>query len=150
MPVENTTDNTLRVLDLVDRSDIPVFPGLAHAIARRGVPGPRHFKQGTKADMHGLSLPLPQARTSARSTSAVGYLLETLRSTTEQLTLVAVGPQSNIATAVAIDPSIRDAVGELVIMGGAYAHGNVTASAEFNVWADPRRHTWSSRPSSAT
>ncbi|MEJ3746843.1 nucleoside hydrolase [Actinomycetes bacterium KLBMP 9797] len=137
VPVENTTDNTLRVLDFVDRSDIPVFPGLAHPIARRGFPGQRHFRQGTKGDMHGLSLPLPAARTAARSTSAVEYLLDTLRSTTEQLTLVAVGPHSNIATAVAIDPSIRDAVGELVIMGGAHAYGNVTASAEFNVWADP-------------
>jgi inosine-uridine nucleoside N-ribohydrolase len=137
VPVENTTDNTLRVLDLIDRSDIPVFPGLAHPIARRGFPGQRHFERGTKADMHGLSLPLPEARTGARPTSAVEYLLETLRATTEQLTLVAVGPQSNIATAVAIDPSIKDAVGELVIMGGAHAAGNVTASAEFNIWADP-------------
>lgn len=137
VPVENTTDNTLRVLDLVDRSDIPVFPGLAHPIARREFPGHRHFIPGTKGDMHGLSLPLPEPRTAAQSTSAVEYLVETLRTTTEQLTLVAVGPQSNIATAIAIDPSIRDAVGELVVMGGAHAYGNVTASAEFNVWADP-------------
>ncbi|TDB73191.1 nucleoside hydrolase [Micromonospora sp. KC723] len=137
VPVENTTDNTLRVLDLINRSDIPVFPGLAHPIARRGFPGQRHFTPGTKGDMHGISLPLPEARTAAQSTSAVEYLLETLRRTTEQLTLVAVGPLSNIATAATIDPSIRDAVDDLVVMGGAHAHGNVTASAEFNVWADP-------------
>lgn len=137
VPVENTTDNTLRVLDLAGRSDIPVFPGLAHPIARRGFPGQRHFRPGTKGDMHGRSLPLPEAHTGARSTSAVEYLVQTLRSTTEQLTLVAVGPLSNIATALAIDPSLRDAVGELVVMGGAHAYGNVTASAEFNIWADP-------------
>ncbi len=137
VPVENTTDNTLRVLDLIDRSDIPVFPGLAHPIARRGFPGQRHFERGTQGDMHGISLPLPEARTAARTTSAVEYLVETLRSTTEQLTLVAVGPLSNVATAVAVDPSIRDAVDDLVVMGGAHAYGNVTASAEFNVWADP-------------
>ena len=87
--------------------------------------------------MHGTSLPLPPARTAAQTTGAVEYLVETLRSTTEQLTLVPVGPLSNIATAVAVDPSIRDAVDDLVIMGGAHAYGNVTASAEFNVWADP-------------
>jgi purine nucleosidase/ribosylpyrimidine nucleosidase len=137
VPVEHTTDNTLRVLDLVGRGDIPVFPGLAHPIARRGFPGQRHFAQGTKGDMHGIALPLPEARTAARSTSAVEYLVETLRSTTEQLTVVPVGPLSNIATAIAIDPSIRDAVDDLVVMGGAHAYGNVTPSAEFNVWADP-------------
>jgi inosine-uridine nucleoside N-ribohydrolase len=137
VPVENTTDNTLRVLDLVGRPDIPVFPGLAHPIARRGFPGPRHFQQGSKGDMHGLALPLPEARTAAQPTSAVEYLVETLRATTEPLTLVAVGPQSNVATALAVAPAIRESVDELVVMGGAHAYGNVTASAEFNIWADP-------------
>jgi inosine-uridine nucleoside N-ribohydrolase len=137
VPVENTTDNTLRVLDLIDRSDVPVFAGLAHPIARRGSPRQRRFAPGAKEDMHGISLPLPEARTAAQSTSAVEFLVETLRSTTEQVTLVPVGPLSNVATAVAVDPSIRDAVDDLVVMGGAHASGNMTASAEFNVWTDP-------------
>lgn len=136
-PVANTTDNTLRVLDLIGRSDIPVFPGLAHPIARRTFPGRLHFKQGTENDMHGTVLPLPEARSVAQATGAVEYLVETLRSTTEQLTVVPVGPLSNIATALAIDPSIRDSVDDLVIMGGAHAYGNVTPSAEFNIWVDP-------------
>jgi inosine-uridine nucleoside N-ribohydrolase len=137
VPVVNTTDNTLRVLDVIGRSDIPVFPGLAHPIARRGFPGQLHFAKDTTKDMHGIALPLPEAHSTAQSVGAVEYLVETLRSTTSPLTLVPVGPLSNIATALAIDPSIRDAVDELVIMGGAHAYGNVTASAEFNVWADP-------------
>jgi inosine-uridine nucleoside N-ribohydrolase len=137
VPVANTTDNTLRVLDVIGRSDIPVFPGLAHPIARRTFPGRLHFMQDTENDMHGSVLPLPTASTAAQATGAVEYLVETLRSTTEQLTLVPVGPLSNIATALAIDPSIRDSVDELVIMGGAHAYGNITPSAEFNIWVDP-------------
>ncbi|QFU93030.1 nucleoside hydrolase [Amycolatopsis sp. YIM 10] len=133
----HTTDNTLRVLDVIGRSDVPVHPGLAHPIARRGFPGQKHYERDTDRDMHGTSLPLPEARSKARDVTAVEYLLETLRSATSQLTLVPVGPLSNIATVLAIDPSVVDAVDELVVMGGAHAYGNVTPSAEFNVWADP-------------
>jgi hypothetical protein len=131
VPVAGTTDNTLRVLDVIGRSDIPVYPGLAHPIARRGFPGRLHFGKDTVNDMHGIALPLPEAHSTAQPVSAVEYLVETLRATTSPMTLVAVGPLSNIATALAVDPSIRDAVDELVIMGGAHAYGNITASAEF-------------------
>jgi len=135
-PLATTTDNTLRVLDHIG-SDVPVYAGLAGPIARRGLPGPLHFQQGSENDMHGGPLPLPQATSTAQPVGAVEFLVETLRSTTEQITLVPVGPLSNIATALAIDPSIRDAVAQVVIMGGAHDYGNVTPSAEFNIWIDP-------------
>ncbi|TCO53762.1 nucleoside hydrolase [Actinocrispum wychmicini] len=137
VPLAATTDNTLRVLDHIGRADIPVYPGLAGPIARHGFPGRLHFAQGTKNDMHGGALPLPAATSSAQPTGAVEFLVETLRSTSDPVTLVAVGPLSNVATALAIDPSIVDAVAQVVIMGGAHAYGNVTASAEFNIWVDP-------------
>ncbi|NIH80998.1 nucleoside hydrolase [Amycolatopsis viridis] len=137
VPLAATTDNTLRVLDAIGRPDIPVHPGLAHPVARRGFPGPRHFEAGSARDMHGTSLPLPAPRTAARAESAVEFLLHTLRTTTEPVTLVPVGPLSTIATVLAADPSVRDALAEVVIMGGAHHYGNVTPSAEFNFWADP-------------
>jgi inosine-uridine nucleoside N-ribohydrolase len=65
------------------------------------------------------------------------YLIETLRATTEPLTLIPTGPLSNIAAMLALDPALTDAVDEIVIMGGGHAVTNVTASAEFNIWADP-------------
>ena len=132
-----TTDNTLRVLDAIGRPEIAVYRGLAHPIARRGFPGRTHFERDSDRDMHGTSLPLPAPRTAAREESAVEFLLHTLRTTTEPVTLVPVGPLSTIATVLAADPSVREAVDEVVIMGGAHAYGNVTPSAEFNVWADP-------------
>ncbi|WP_435070151.1 nucleoside hydrolase [Amycolatopsis thermoflava] len=137
VPLSATTANTLRVLDAIGRPDIPVHPGLAHPIARRGFPGQTHFERDSERDMHGSALPLPAPVTAARDESAVEFLLHTLRDTTEPVTLVPVGPLSNIATVLAADPGVRDAVDEIVIMGGAHAYGNVTPSAEFNIWTDP-------------
>ncbi|MFI7639693.1 nucleoside hydrolase [Nonomuraea sp. NPDC049400] len=137
VPLENTTDNTLRVLDWIGSSHIPVFAGLSRPITRLGFPSGKHFERDSGDDPHGSALPLPPARSARRDTGAVEFLVETLRATTEQITLVPVGPLSNIATVLAIDPSLTEAVDELVVMGGGHAVTNVTASAEFNIWADP-------------
>jgi purine nucleosidase/ribosylpyrimidine nucleosidase len=137
LPIENTTDNTLRVLDWIGRPDVPVYRGLSQPIARRGRLAEIHAARDSPHDGHGNSLPIPPTELAQQQVWAVEYLVETLRSTTEQLTLVAVGPLSNIATALAIVPSLVEAVEELVVMGGSHAIGNVTASAEFNIWVDP-------------
>lgn len=135
--LEHTTDNTLRVLDWIGRPDIPVYPGLPRPLVRHGFPGERHFARGGAGDPHGTELPLPPPVTAAQETGAVEFLLHTLRTATEPVTLVAVGPLSNLGAALAIDPSLTEAVEELVVMGGGHEVSNVTASAEFNVWADP-------------
>jgi len=137
LPIEYTTDNTLRVLDWIGRPDVPVYRGLSQPIARRGRLAEIHAARDSPQDGHGNSLPIPPTELAQQQVGAVEYLVETLRSTTEQLTLVAVGPLSNIATALAIVPSLVEAVEELVVMGGNHAIGNVTASAEFNIWVDP-------------
>ncbi|PSK93763.1 purine nucleosidase/ribosylpyrimidine nucleosidase [Murinocardiopsis flavida] len=137
VPLENTMDNTLRVLDWIGRSEVPVFAGLPRPIVRAGFPSARHFERDSDDDPHGSTLPIPPARSTSRAGGAVEFLVETLRATTQPLTLVPVGPLSNIATVLAIDPSLTEAVDEVVVMGGGHAEANVTASAEFNVWADP-------------
>ena len=137
LPIEYTTDNTLRVLDWIGRPDVPVYRGLSQPIARRGRLAEIHAARDSPQDGHGNSLPIPPTELAQQQVGAVEYLVETLRSTSEQLTLVAVGPLSNIATALAIVPSLVEAVQELVVMGGSHAIGNVTASAEFNIWVDP-------------
>jgi inosine-uridine nucleoside N-ribohydrolase len=137
LPVENTTDNTLRVLDWIGRADIPVHPGLSRPIARPGRLDSIHARRDLPGDVHGSTLPLPATDVAHHDVGAVEYLVETLRSTIEQLTVVAVGPLSNVATALAITPTLVDAVDELVVMGGGHAIANTTASAEFNVWVDP-------------
>ncbi|KQX69402.1 nucleoside hydrolase [Angustibacter sp. Root456] len=137
VPVQHCTDNSLRVLDFIGRSDVPVHEGLSRPIVRLDFPRPKRYERDSEQDMHGTKLPLPDPTSSKHDTGAVEYLVETLRATTSQITLVPVGPLSNIAAALAIDPKITEAVDEVVIMGGGHDVGNETASAEFNIWADP-------------
>jgi inosine-uridine nucleoside N-ribohydrolase len=137
VPVENTTDNTLRVLDFIGRSDVPVHRGMSRPIVRLDFPGEKDYGSGSESDMHGLELAIPPATSRASDVGAIEFLVETLRATTEQIALVPVGPLSNIAAALAIEPRLSDAVQEVVIMGGGHDVGNTTPSAEFNIWADP-------------
>jgi inosine-uridine nucleoside N-ribohydrolase len=137
VPVHNCTDNSLRVLDFVGRSEVPVYEGLSRPLVRLDFPTPKSFGRDSAEDMHGTELPIPPPRSVKQETGAVEFLVETLRTTTEQITLVPVGPLSNVAAALALEPRIAEAVHEVVIMGGGHAFGNETASAEFNIWADP-------------
>lgn len=126
--VEHTTDNALRVLDLVGRTDVPVLHGSA---------GPLRAAPDAAARARHLPphLPLPPTQRTA-SGDAVEWLVETLSATTAPVTLVPTGPLTNIARALAARPSIVDAVEEVVLMGGSHARANVTPSAERNVWWD--------------
>ena len=137
VPVRYCTDNSLRVLDFIGRSQVPVYEGLARPLVRLDFPTPKSYGRDSAEDMHGTELPIPAPTSVKQDTGAVEFLVETLRATTEQITLVPVGPLSNIGAALAIDPRIADAVHRVVIMGGGHAFGNETASAEFNIWADP-------------
>jgi purine nucleosidase/ribosylpyrimidine nucleosidase len=137
VPVHNCTDNSLRVLDFVGRSDVPVYEGLARPLVRLDFPTPKSFRRDSAEDMHGTELPIPPPQSVKQATGAVEFLVETLRATTEQITLVPTAPLSNVAAALALEPRIAEAVDEVVVMGGGHHLGNETASAEFNVWADP-------------
>jgi inosine-uridine nucleoside N-ribohydrolase len=134
--VESCTDNTLRVLDHIGRSSIPVYEGLTRPIARLDFPIPRGEKDHS-GKYHPDALPVPPPTSRKQDASAVEFLIEMFRAATEEIVLVPVGPLTNIATAVLLDPKFAKRVPEIVIMGGGHELGNVTPSAEFNVWADP-------------
>lgn len=133
--VEYCTNNTLRTLEFIGRSEIPVYEGLSSPIARPDFPIPRALKADT--GVHGRELPIPQTTLKKQQQGAVEFLIETYRNTTDEIVLMPVGPLSNIAAALAVFPKLAEKVPELVIMGGGHLKGNVTPSAEFNIWADP-------------
>jgi inosine-uridine nucleoside N-ribohydrolase len=134
--VEYCTDNTLRVLDHIGRSDIPVHEGLARPLVRMDFPIPRK-ERDLAGEIHGRTLDVPATTRRKASKDAVEFLIETYRQATDEIVLVAVAPLTNVAAALALDPKFAERVPELAIMGGAHAIGNVTPAAEFNVWADP-------------
>jgi purine nucleosidase/pyrimidine-specific ribonucleoside hydrolase len=124
--LEKTTDNAIRVLELVGRGDVPVAAGAERPLVRE----PR-----VAANVHGetgLDGPdLPPARARPESEHAVDFLAARVSGTT----LVATGPLTNVALLLARHPLARPE--RIVLMGGAIAEGNVTPAAEFNIWADP-------------
>jgi inosine-uridine nucleoside N-ribohydrolase len=134
-PVAACTDNTLRVFDLLG-SSIPVYEGMATPMVRDDFPIPRAIlhKNGS---VHGLELPIPKPRSVKQSQRAVEFLVETYMAATEPIALVPVGPLTNVAMAIKLEPRIVGRISATIIMGGGHEVGNTTPSAEFNIWADP-------------
>jgi inosine-uridine nucleoside N-ribohydrolase len=133
--VARCTDNSLRTLDWIGRGEIPVYEGLAKPIVRSDFPVPRAANRNPGVHME--TLPLPEARHTEQALSAPEYLARAFRESPGEIVLVAVGPLSNLAAAIALDPAFARNTAELIIMGGAIDKSNVTPSAEFNIWADP-------------
>jgi pyrimidine-specific ribonucleoside hydrolase len=128
-----TTDNAQRVLHLAGRSDVPVAAGavtsLVHAQPERA--GHVHGEAG----LGGVRLPPSPAPLDPRP--AVVALAELLMTSPEPVTVAAIGPLTNVALLLGVFPEAAARIGRLVVMGGSAARGgNVTAAAEFNVWAD--------------
>ncbi|RBP04173.1 inosine-uridine nucleoside N-ribohydrolase [Roseiarcus fermentans] len=127
------TRNTRAVLALAGRGDVTVAPGAAVPLAPEAVDA--RAVHGDTGLGH-ASLPEPQEP--ASTVHAVDAIVAAARAEPGRLALVATGPLTNIALAVMRDPDLPRHVKRFVIMGGAYAaHGNVTPSAEFNIWHDP-------------
>jgi inosine-uridine nucleoside N-ribohydrolase len=133
----HTTENALRVLDHIG-ADVPVFAGAARPLVRPDFPIPRHVLNADNPKFQVPALPLAASRTPAREGSAVQVLIDTfLDPANSDVVLVAIGPLTNVALALAAEPRLAARISKLVIMGGAHVGGNVTATAEFNLWVDP-------------
>ena len=130
--LEKTTANAIRVLDFVGRGDVPVAAGADRPLVRERMVA-EHVHGET-----GLDGPaLPQPAREPEEQHAVDFLAERILGSGEAVTLVPVGPLTNIALLLARHPQAMENVREVVLMGGAIAEGNVTPAAEFNIWADP-------------
>ncbi len=133
VPVEQTTLNALTLLTLAGRSDIPVARGCALPLLRTPIDAAHvHGSNG----LGGIHFPTPTITPVAHH--AVDLIIEMVMQAPGEITLVPIGPLTNIALAVRKEPRIAERVREVVIMGGALrVPGNVTPMAEFNIAADP-------------
>jgi inosine-uridine nucleoside N-ribohydrolase len=134
VPVANATENSLRVLEYIGRTSIPVYAGAAEPLARPARPGAPGHRNASR--IHGDYLDLPPATGAPVDGIAALAILAEFRDTGETV-LVATGPLTNVALALKLDPGLARRIRTLVIMGGSHAIANVTPSAEFNIWADP-------------
>ena len=129
--LEKVTRNALNVCQYLD-IDVPVCKGLAGPIVRAAVPAEERIHGDT-----GLNGPVFGPLTKELDPRhAVDFIIETVMDSSEPVTLVPTGPLSNIGMAIRKEPRILNNIDEIVLMGGAYQHGNVTPAAEFNIYAD--------------
>ena len=113
---------------------VPVYAGAERALAAAAGEEGRHATHvHGRSGMDGVDLP---EITSEVQGPAVPFLLETTR-TESGLWLAAIGPLTNVAQAIQADAGFVGRLAGISIMGGSTAGGNVTAAAEFNIWADP-------------
>ncbi len=137
VPLHSTLLNARKVVTLAQR-ECKVFAGCPRPMMRDIVTA-EHVHGETGLDS-GSGQPLGEPTVGVEPDHAANFIVDTIRAEPEQsVTLVAIGPLTNIAIAFAMAPDIIPRVRELVIMGGAgFEPGNITPAAEFNIYVDPQ------------
>ena len=128
------TENALRLLEIAERTDIPVAEG-AHIPLNGNFRGAATFVHGDNGQGN-AELPLPT--TKSLEIDAVAFLKQTIETHPNEITLVPVGPLTNIANLLTQHPGVDKKIKEIVLMGGnAQTPGNATPTAEANILNDP-------------
>ena len=131
VPVEQATHNALYTAELCG-SNVPVFAGANHPLQRVYMHAEWFHGRDGLGD-HGYAAP----RRAAEPIHAVEAIIETIRAN-PGITMVTLGPLTNVALALKRAPEIAANVSRAVVMGGApCCEGNVTPAAEYNIWVDP-------------
>jgi len=125
-------DNALKIASLVGRCDVPIAKGATRPLIEPLATG--LFWNGP-GGVGGAQLPAPSCR--ANASFGPDLIIETIHKYPHQITLVPIGPLTNIALAIGKDPTIVPLVKEVILMGGGITGGNVNAVAEYNVHSDP-------------
>lgn len=132
VPTALGAENALKVLDWMGRTDIPVYLGSEKPLVRDYV----HAMDTHGSDGLGESSYAPVASVRPRP-DAVSFLTETLK-TNQNVSIIALGPLTNIARVILHAPECLEGLDEFVTMGGSYkSHGNCSPVAEYNYWCDP-------------
>ncbi len=132
VPLALTQSNARKICELAGQPQIRVYAGC---------PRPMMRSLTTAEEVHGLTglqgANLPEPQMPLQTQHAVEFLIETLMTAPEPVTIATLGPLTNLAIALIQEPRIAAHIKELVLMGGATTHGNITPAAEFNIYVDP-------------
>lgn len=131
--IEKVTNNAIKVLTKARRLDIPVAMGAKQPLIRKLVVGGEvvHGSSGLEGPV------LPECGFEPSKLTALELLIKTIEESEEKVTLVPIGPLTNIATLLIVRPDLKKKIERLSIMGGGAYMGNWTPAAEYNIWADP-------------
>ena len=134
--LENTKLNALKICSLLKRQDIPIYAGSDKPLKYDLVTAEHvHGKSGLDTDGEPINLD-PSHR--IKEMSAIDFIINECKNAEEPIYLCPTGPLTNIALCLKKDPSIKDKIKEIVLMGGAaLCLGNITPAAEFNIYVDP-------------
>ena len=132
VPLTVTLPNALRLVEIAGRTNFPVAAGASSPLIRKLV---------TAAYAHGnnglAGVQFPAARLEAVKEPAADLICRLVRENAGEVTIVGIGPLTNIALALRQDPEIISMIRRIVLMGGSLSGGNVTPAAEFNFYVDP-------------
>lgn len=125
-------ENALKIVSLAGRCDVTIAGGAQHPLAQKLITA--QYWHGANG-LGGVELPQPKCKADARF--GPDLIIELVHKYPHEITLVPVGPLTNIALAVSKDPSIASLVKNIIIMGGSITGGNVNGAAEANIYNDP-------------
>jgi len=132
VPLPLTQKNARCLCELAGRADLPIYAGCPRPLLRPLI---------TAEDVHGRTgldgIHLPEPMMPLQEQHAVDFLIDTVMRSPGNITLATLGPLTNLAVAIVKQPAICERLQEVVMMGGAVTQGNITPSAEFNVYVDP-------------
>jgi purine nucleosidase len=132
VPLDLTLPNALRMVEIAGRDDIPVASGAKGPLLRRLV---------TATYAHGENrlggAVFPEAKGKPIAEPASDFIRQTVRKYPGEITLITIGPLTNIAAALNSDGELARMVRGVVMMGGSLSGGNITPAAEFNIYVDP-------------
>ncbi len=132
VPLDFTLPNALRLLEIAGRTDIPVAAGASRPLKRRLVTAAHvHGNNG----LGGVEFPLPKVKPVAET--APQLIRRLVRASPGELSIIAIGPLTNLALAFRADPQLPSQIRSIHIMGGSLSGGNITPAAEFNSYVDP-------------
>jgi purine nucleosidase len=130
--VEKTSTNALKICELAGIRNVPIVKGMAQPLFGELVMATQvHGKSG----LGGVELPEPNLL--LHPDHAVDFLIDTIMMSENDITLIPMAPLTNIAMAMLREPRIIEKIPQIVLMGGSMGKGNVTPSAEFNIYVDP-------------
>lgn len=133
VPLDLTVRNSLILVELAGRQDVPVYRGSVRPMVKDLVTA--EYVHGPTG-LDGADLPLPGIRETPGH--AVDKIIEIVHSADRPVTVCTLGPMTNVALALVRDPAVADNLDQIVMMGGGFFEGgNTTPAAEFNIYVDP-------------